>query len=257
MFDFHTHILPGIDDGSRSVQESLSMIDELARQGATGIAATPHFYPQRSSPEKFFAKRADAWTKLEPHLKAGWPEIRLGAEVQYFEGIKHYEGLERFCIEGTRLLLLEMPLCSWTARMVAAVAEMNRRENLRILLAHMERYLPYGNQAAWKSLAEQGVLIQASTGFFAEKRRKAMKLMRDGYIHFLGTDSHNMDARRPDLAPALETILRKKGKQWLAELECREEAVLNEGKRRVDHLRNCGAPDMPHAFRSFEDPSEG
>lgn len=257
MFDFHTHILPGVDDGSRSVQESLSMIDELVRQGATGIAATPHFYAQRSSPEQFFAKRADAWAKLEPYLKMGQPEIRLGAEVQYFEGINRYERLEQFCIDGTRLLLLEMPVCSWTTRMVATVAEMNSRENLRILLAHIERYLPYGNRAALESLAEQGVLIQVSTGFFVEKRRKAMKLMRDGYVHFLGTDSHNLDARRPDLAPALEIIRRKMGKQWLAELEQREGVVLNEAKRNVDHLRYSGASDMPPAFRQSESPSGG
>lgn len=228
MFDFHTHILPGIDDGSRSVQESVAMIEELTRQGATGIAATPHFYAQRSSPERFFKKRASAWTKLEPYLRADLPEIRLGAEVQYFEGINHCDGMEQFCIGGTRLLLLEMPVCTWTGRMVDAVAEMNSRENMRILLAHIERYLPYGNRAAWERLAERGVLIQASTGFFLEQRRKAMKLLRDGYIHFLGTDSHNMAARKPDLAPALEIITRKKGSLWITELERREAVFLNE-----------------------------
>ena len=257
MFDFHSHILPNIDDGSKSVRESLAMVSELTRQGATGIAATPHFYAQHTSPERFFARRSAAWEKLEPYLKASFAEIRLGAEVQYFEGIHRYEGLERFCIGGTKLLLLEMPLCAWTARMIEAVMEINSNQKLRVLLAHMERYLPYGNQRAWARLLEQGVLIQVSTGFFLARKRKALKLMRDGYIHFLGTDSHNMDTRKPNLAPALEIITRKTGNQWIAELEEREAVVLNETNNSMAHLYNRGLSDMPHVLCQSEKPARG
>ena len=255
MFDFHSHILPNIDDGSRSVQESLAMVEELTRQGATGIAATPHFYAQHTSPDRFFEKRSVAWEKLKPYLRDDFPEIRLGAEVCYFEGINRYEGLERFCIDGTNLLLLEMPFCAWTGRMVAAVVEMNARKDLHVLLAHIERYLPYGNWAAWEHLVEQGVFIQASTAFFIEKRRKALKMMRNGYIHFWGTDAHNMDARKPNLAPAVDSITRKSGNRWIAELEAREETVLHETKKGMDHLHCRGASDKPHALRKFEKPT--
>lgn len=257
MFDFHTHILPGIDDGSRNVQESVAMIEELTRQGATGIAATPHFYAQHSSPEQFFAKRSEAWARLELCLREGSPEIRLGAEVQYFEGINRYDGLEQFCIEGTRLLLLEMPVCTWTGRMVDTVAEINSRENLRVLLAHIERYMPYRNKAAWKSLLKQGVLIQASTDFFIEKRWKALKLMRDGYVHLLGSDSHNMTTRKPNLAPALEAIIRKKGTQLLRELEQREVVLLNEAESDMDRRRDNGVLDLHPALRKSEKSAGG
>lgn len=228
MFDIHTHILPGIDDGSQSVEESLAMIQELARQGVTGIAATPHFYGHRSSPEHFFQKRQLAWERLAPQIPSGLPEIRLGAEVQYFEGINHYEGLEQFCIQGTQLLLVEMPTCTWTARMLAAVCEINRRSTTTVLLAHMERYLPYGNMDAVEELMDQGVLVQVSTGFFQEKKRVALKLLRGGYIHFLGSDAHNMTIRKPDFAPAVAFIRKKKELQWLQELEDREAAWLHE-----------------------------
>lgn len=245
VFDFHTHILPGIDDGAKSIDESLAMIKKLAQQGAYGIAATPHFYANRASPERFFAKRKAAWEQLKPYICTESLDIRLGSEVQYFEGIQRYCGLEQFCIGGTRLLLIEMPLCTWTNRMVSAILEVNARENIVVLLAHVERYLPYRNDRALKAFREQGVLIQASTAFFIEKSWTAMRMLRKGQIHLLGTDSHNMDDREPNLEQALETISRKKGTLLLQTLAEREVMLLNEEKEDLDWLR----PDPAIASR--------
>ncbi|NCB93989.1 MAG: histidinol-phosphatase [Clostridia bacterium] len=236
LFDFHTHILPGIDDGSRSVEESIAMLKELARQGASGIAATPHFYAQRSSPEHFFKERQTAWNLLKSRLRVDSLEIRLGAEVQYFEGIQRLEGLEQFCLEGTRLLLVEMPMCTWTRRMISAIIEVNSRENVIVLLAHIERYWQYWNEKALEQFREHGVLMQASTSLFVERRHKAIKLLREGKIHLLGTDSHNMDNRKPDMKQALENINRKNGEQLLLGLIQREAVVLNEMEIYMDCL---------------------
>lgn len=236
MFDFHTHILPGIDDGSRNVEESLALVTELARQGVSGIAATPHFYASRSAPEQFFTKRQAAWDQLHPILPPDTPKIRLGAEVQYFEGIHRLEGLERFRLEGTRLLLIEMPVCRWTTRMIAFIQEVNSRETITVLLAHIERYLRYQNGKALEQLQKDGVLMQASTGFFIENRRMAMKMLRKGKIQLLGTDTHNMDQRKPNFTQAMEIINRKKGAQLLQELAEREGVVLNEMEKDLVHL---------------------
>lgn len=241
VFDFHTHILPGIDDGSRSAEESLAMVRELLAQGASGIAATPHFYAQSMSPDDFFARRQCAWEELEPCLGEDAAAIRMGAEVHYFEGIHRYDALERFRLEGTELLLLEMPECAWTARMVDTVLEVNRRREMTVLLAHIERYLTYHNRKWWEPLLENGVLMQASTAFFIGKLKKAIKLLREGKIHFLGTDAHNMGARRPDMAPALETVARRGGEELLRELTEREAAVLGETEADMDRLRHSGA----------------
>ncbi len=230
MFDFHTHILPGVDDGSHSVEESVSMLSELYRQGVDGVALTPHFYAETMSPEEFFKCRQSAWEKLKPHLSAEMPEIRLGAEVYYFEGINRYEGLESFCIEGTRLLLLEMPECSWTNRMISAIIELNSNENITVLMAHIERYLTKQKKEVWKLLLNSGVRMQASADFFAKRssRREAMKLMRNGSIHLLGTDCHNMTTRKPDMAEAKNAIVHSKGEDLLARMKRREEMLLSE-----------------------------
>lgn len=250
MFDFHTHILPGIDDGSRSVSESLAMVEELSRQGVSGIAATPHFYAQWSSPDRFFAQRQLAWERLAANLRPDAPEIRLGAEVQYFEGIHRFKGLEEFCLEGTRLLLIEMPMCTWTARMISAILEINSREDVAVMLAHAERYLQYRNKKALAQFLRHGVFMQVSTSLFAEKRRMAMQMLREGKIHFLGTDAHNMTSRKPDLAPALEIIFNDGGEQWLMELKEREAVMLHEKKNALNNRRSSSAAiGMPAVTR--------
>ena len=79
MIDLHSHILPQMDDGSRSVDESLQMLAALAAQGVTDVAATPHFYASENSPERFLARRRHAWQRLAPHLTASLPTVHLGA----------------------------------------------------------------------------------------------------------------------------------------------------------------------------------
>lgn len=229
MFDFHTHILPGMDDGSSSVEESLSMLRELRRQGVDGLAATPHFYAERMSPNGFFTRRQAAWQSLKPHLGADCPEIRLGAEVRYFEGIHRYEDLARFCLEGTDLLLLEMPHGIWTRRMITTLAELNEREEISLMLAHMERYYRQQPKETWRFLLDCGIRMQASTEFFfgAGTRRTAGKLLQSGYIHVLGTDCHNMTTRRPNMAEAVTAIRKKSGKDLLLRIRQQETVLLH------------------------------
>lgn len=228
MFDFHTHILPEIDDGSKNEAESLAMVEELTRQGVSGIAATPHFYADRSTPERFFWKREIAWEKLRPNLPPETPKIRLGAEVAYYEGIHRMEELEKFRLEGTSLLMVEMPVCKWTSRMIASLQEMNNRDTITVMLAHVERYRWCQNKAALEQLRRSGVLMQVSTGFFIQNKFAAMRMLKKGAVHFLGTDTHNMDERKPDYAQAVEIIRGAKGDQLLRGMVRRERAVLDE-----------------------------
>lgn len=64
MIDFHSHILPGIDDGSASVEESLKLLEMLAEQGVKTVVATPHFYPDRTSVSDFLRRRDAAYQRL-------------------------------------------------------------------------------------------------------------------------------------------------------------------------------------------------
>lgn len=205
MIDFHTHILPGMDDGSRSVSESVQMLREESRQGVTEVFLTPHYYAQENSPLSFLKKRHSAWQMLETQLPENYPRLRLGAEVQYFEGIAAVEDIRHLKIEGTEYLLLEMPFCQWSERMVGTVLDLNDRRGMQIVLAHIERYRQWQRADTWETLRDAGVRMQSNVSYFAnwKTRYRAMSMQNKGMIDFLGSDCHNMRNRRPnwDLLP--------------------------------------------------------
>ena len=84
MIDIHSHILPGIDDGSKNLRMSLGLIDMLIDQGIDTVAATPHFYADRVSVEKFLSRRQRAYESLAEALEntPKAPKILLGAEAR-------------------------------------------------------------------------------------------------------------------------------------------------------------------------------
>jgi len=210
MTDIHSHVLPQMDDGSRSVDESLAMLEALAAQGVGCVVATPHFYADENSPEEFLKRRATAVTKLTEAWRPGLPTLKLGAEVCYFEGINLCQGLDTLKIEDTGLLLLEMPFCRWSQRMLLEVREL-QASTATVLLAHIERYLRWQDRETWDMLADWGVLNQCNASFFLrwQMRRKAIRMLHEGKIHLLGSDSHNMDSRPPEMGKALAMLGRE------------------------------------------------
>ncbi len=227
MTDIHCHVLPQMDDGSRSVEESLAMLEAMAAQGIGCVVATPHFYAGENSPERFLARRAASRERLAEAWRPGLPALKLGAEVCYFEGVSRCQGLEALEIEDTGLLLLEMPFCRWSQRMLSEVWEI-QASRATVLLAHIERYLRWQESDTWATLAEWGVLNQCNATFFLrwQTKRKALRMLREGKIHLLGSDSHNMDTRPPQmeeamavLGPGERAILEENSREFLPDWE--------------------------------------
>ena len=220
MIDWHSHVLPGIDDGSRDVAESISMLDTLSSQGVEIVVATPHFYADDESMESFLERRETSVEQLKAQLPQGAPEIRLGAEVRYYPGISRLEGLKNLRIEGSKLLLLEMNAARWTEYTIRELTELSRRSGIQIVLAHVERYMNFQKKAVWEELLDCGILMQSNASFFTGwmTKHKAISLLRDRYIHFLGSDSHNMTSRPPQIGDAFRTIQQKLGEDFLDQM---------------------------------------
>ena len=230
MIDFHSHVLPGMDDGSSSVEESVRLLTALGEQGADTVAATSHFYATRQTPARFLERRAAAAEQLRPMLNDRLPRILLGAEVLYFPGVSRMEELSKLCLQGTNLILLEMPFETWTNGMFREVQELARSGRFTVLLAHIERYYDLQPVSVWDSLLEAGVLMQANADFFLRfrSRRKALKLLQEGRIHLLGTDCHNMQSRPPRMGEAVEFIRKRLGSDTLDEMEALGRDLLAE-----------------------------
>lgn len=220
MIDWHSHILPRIDDGSKSVEESVSMLRSLASQGIKTVIATPHFYADDCSVERFLERRERSFEKLKSQLTEDMPGIRLGAEVRYYQGISRLEMLKDLRIEKTKLLLLEMPMCVWTESMIRELTELSGKGGVQIVLAHIDRYIKLQKQSVWKRLLENGILMQTNASFFTSfsAKRKAISMMGDGYIHFIGSDCHNMTTRPPMIGKAFENIRKKLGEDFIYQM---------------------------------------
>lgn len=231
MIDIHTHILPGMDDGSSSLEESLSMARESARQGVRLLAATPHFYATQEDPNSFLRRREKSLALLESAWQDSFPTLLVGAEVRYFDGISRVEKIAHLTLDHTRILLLEMPFTSWSRRMVEEVVELQRSRGLQVLLAHVERYLKDRDGQVWETFRQNGVWMQCNANFFLrwQTKRKAQALFKKGEIQMLGSDTHNMTSRPPNLAMARDALVKSLGQAVWRSFERQSYALLKAG----------------------------
>ena len=217
MIDWHCHVLPAVDDGSRSVEESLELLKMQKEQGMNTVIATPHFYANDGTVDEFLQRRNRAFAQLEPLLTEAHPDVILGAEVRYYEGISRMADLTKLCIEGTSLLLLEMPMNSWNEYMMGELVELSGRGDIKIVLAHVERYFGIVKKSAWKRILDSEILLQVNSSFFTEliTRRKALSYLKDGNVRLIGSDCHNVNRRPPRIGKAFEIIEKKLGDDFL------------------------------------------
>lgn len=229
MIDFHSHILPRMDDGSQSIEESVALLRLLTEQEIKKVVATPHFYADDESAETFLRRRKASYEKLRAAYSSDLPALVLGAEVRYYQGISRMENLNALCIEGTNLLLLEMPSSRWTDYTLRELRELSCRGNLRIILAHVERYLGLQSRAVRDQLEESDILMQVNADLFASiaSRRKALKLLGEQRIHLIGSDCHGLEYRPPQIGKAIQYIRKKLGEEFLEELAEFEEKLLD------------------------------
>lgn len=220
MIDWHTHILPAMDDGSRDVAESLSMLRMQMEQGVRTVIATPHFYANDETVQSFLDRRQKAWDALKAELPQDAPEIRLGAEVRYYQGISHMAELRELRLEGSKLLLLEMPMSTWSEYMLRELTELSGKSGIRLILAHVDRYFHLQKQAVWDRIYDCGILMQGNASAFTAfaSKRKMISLLQEGRIQFVGSDCHNLKSRPPQIAKAFAAICKKLGEDYLHQM---------------------------------------
>lgn len=228
--DFHSHVLPCIDDGSASVEESLTMLRMEAEQGIRQVVATPHFYPQHDTPERFLQRRKKAEEMLLEAVggKNDLPDVVFGAEVYYFHGISNCDALPQLTIDKRECILLEMPLVPWTDRMYSELEEIPIRWGITPIIAHVDRYLnAFRDFGIPRRLEKLPVLVQANASFFLHSgtRRKALKMLKQDQIQLLGSDCHNVSSRPPNLGKALQVIERGLSNEVLESVMAYQERI--------------------------------
>ena len=231
MTDFHSHVLPCLDDGSSSIEQSIAMLKAEAEQGITHVIATPHFYAHHTTPERFLEKRKRAEEALREEMEkhSGLPKLSVGAEVYFFQGISDCDALKLLTIAEKDCILLEMAESPWGDYAYREIQQIWEKQGLTPVIAHIDRYI-----GRWRDfgipdqLAKLPVVVQANAEFFlsSSTASMAMRMLKRGQIHVLGSDCHNMTSRKPNLGDALQRIEKKLGAEVVARIHSYGQSLL-------------------------------
>ncbi len=190
--DFHAHVLPAVDHGSRDLPESLEQLAMLKEIGVDTVVATPHFYPHSMDVSRFSRSVDSAASLLSSHCAP--LRVALGAEVLYCDGLDRMEDLDKLCIRGTNILLLELPLEEWSSELFCTVERLTQR--FTVLLAHIDRYI-VGQEEEIHELLRSGTYAQVNASALSSlsKRRRLSPLWDTDRIVALGSDLHETDKK--------------------------------------------------------------
>lgn len=225
LVDVHSHILPGIDDGSPDVETSLKMIEALQSQGARAIVLTPHYYSDSISYEDFVARRDNALHLLEKSLPPGSPKLIPAAEVYITKYLLNNSNLDALKIGNTNYALIEHPFsCDFSQGTYDRLLSLNYDYGIKPILAHIERYPAFMDDGdLLDSYIEMGCIAQVNISSFVDSsrslRKKLFKYLENGRIHLIGTDCHNLSSRKPDFETGVNAIIKKCGEEAVDVLE--------------------------------------
>lgn len=217
MFDIHSHILPAVDDGAKTPEESIALLEALKSQGVTDVMATPHFYPHEDNLSEFTKKTAEAYRiLLEAVSGKEMPNIYLGCEILYFEGMGHSQSLGELCLNGSSYLLIELTDECIRDSLMTNIKYLKDNSDIIPIIAHVERYYRSKNYRKFiKFLKKENIIVQINASSILERayERIIQKLIKAELRIIIGSDAHSVAIRPPKLDKALSTVAQKYGKQ--------------------------------------------
>ena len=221
MIDFHTHILPMIDDGSSSVEETLNIIKEAKKVGFDKIILTPHYMENIYNAKK---KEIEEYIgKLNELLQEKQIGIKLysGNEIYITDNIvKLLQNNIVSSLNNTRYVLFELPFNSKPFNLYNVAYELIENNYIPIL-AHPERYnFVQQNLSMVYELVQSGVFVQSNYGSIIEMYGKKAAiivkiLLKNNMVHFLGTDVHKSNTIYPKIPKILKEVEKIIGKEKL------------------------------------------
>lgn len=234
VIDFHSHFLPCIDDGSKSVKMSLDMLRIMKEQNINTVVATPHFYADENRIDDFLNNREKAYSSIKAEIEKIGINIKLGAEVTYFQGISKADEIKKLTTEGTSILLLELPFDKWGESVIEEVYYLVHKRKFTVVLAHLDRYLSISeNKKYIKKLIKMPLVVQINAGSFLDNKRKkkTVSLIKKCDKTVLGSDCHNLTSRKPNLLDCRNIIIGDLGEKAILNIDkYGEEILFNGGK---------------------------
>lgn len=195
MFDIHCHIVPGVDDGSRDMRESLAMLAAAKKAGIDHIVCTPHCRDAKFDYDLVIRQ----YDRLYEQAARQGIEMTLGFEVHWGKLAEYgIDQAPRLRIEGTDLILIEFSVASLPVNWQRIIYGL-QGEGLTVIVAHPERYRPIQkNLDIAFELKEMGCLLQLSSNFveggrLSPGRKTALELLRAGLVDYVASDAHRVE----------------------------------------------------------------
>lgn len=188
--DFHSHILPGIDHGSDSIKTSLRQIALASRFGIKNLVATSHFYPHSRITGSFIERRELAYKELIDNMCSSNIRVLLGAEILICNAIDKLEFIDKLCIRGTNVLLLELPFSDFQIDFCRSIYNLVS-SGYKVVMAHAERY-----DRDWISeTIEAGAKLQVNASALSLFNiRRVSTWLEDGSVVAIGSDIHGVNS---------------------------------------------------------------
>ncbi len=222
MIDIHTHLLPGVDDGSPNMETSIKLIKEEIIQGVTDIFVTPHFYKNRGY-YSLADKNKEIFNDLLKEIKKQNLDVNLflGNEIYYNERIlKRLREGEVITLNNSKYVLIEFSFTRESENMVDAVNNLTASGYIPII-AHPERYPYFTDIEGYEYLKRHGAMFQINAssllGNYGRKIKKLVyTLLEANLVDFIASDIH--DFRRANLSVAYKEIVKKFSKEKAEQL---------------------------------------
>ena len=241
--DIHTHILPGVDDGSKSINESLAIIDYLIGIGVTDIVLTSHYI--KGTGYNYDTKsRNEILNNLENELKDRDVFLYIGNEVYLCdEVVDLYKKKEICTLNNSKYMLVELPLSSYYKNFPNALCDLNE-DGIIPIIAHPERYKFIQNDCKRiKELLEFDCLLQINIdsliGKYGRKAKKLAKfLLKKNLVSFVATDTHYVsDPKKLEKAyKKLRKIVGEEKYKELTYLNAKKVLENKEIERNLDYI---------------------
>ncbi|HEX2939273.1 MAG TPA: CpsB/CapC family capsule biosynthesis tyrosine phosphatase, partial [Ruminiclostridium sp.] len=219
MVDLHSHILPNVDDGSKSMEESLRLIQLEQANGVEAIAFTPHFRYEYGKISDFAKKRDNAHQNLLKEMRENRIDMPtfLGAEVYLYPEIVYDADKDKLTIGGTDYMLVELSMTSyydWVPRILYNL----KLDGIIPIIAHVERY-PYlrNKPELLYDLVSAGAVAQVNARSIAEKSKSrdiVWNFIENNLVHIIATDTHSVKHRPPYMKEAMVQIDKKFGSEY-------------------------------------------
>lgn len=252
MIDIHTHILPGLDDGAKTLNESIQMIQQALDVGVRTICATPHILDGVSSSLEEQINRS--FTLLRSQLVKRKMATRLvfGSEIYIRHDIESLRNFSFFSLNQTnKYLLVELPMGGLPSGVDQLIHRL-QLEGLTCIIAHPERCLIRKDPLSEiNNMVNKGALIQINAGsilghFGKEARKTAESLLEYNLVHFMASDAHNTSsASITVLSQALEKLCQLVGKIKTEELVIHNPSKVLEGKSLWSHEKDTSVGEKP------------